>query len=56
MNRIIQCLVATALVFLLIGSAGYFAPTVRDDPVWPWFTVAGMLSSVALLLAIFGKE
>ena len=56
MNRVIQTLVAMAFILLLIGAVGYFAPTVRDDPVWPWFTVSGMLSSVALLLAIFTKE
>lgn len=56
MNKIIQSLIVTSILFMMTGTVGYFAPTVQDGQLWPWFTVAGMLSSVALLLAVFTKE
>ena len=56
MNKVIQSLIITSIVFMVIGTVGYFASTVRDEQLWPWFTMAGMLSSVALLLAVFTKE
>ena len=54
--RAVDLLGSLAIILLLIGAMGYFAPGERNDPVWPWFVGSGVLGVLSMFLAIFEEE